>query len=275
MSKSTNGSPGQRFSDSRTVGRNAPLPAKAPAPDGRDLLIAELREAIRRRDDFLAVAAHELRNPMTPILLCLELIRSAEAAGNQAGTISGLDRLQRLIRHFVARANTLLEVSQVASNKLQLDCAKQNLSELVESIVEDHKPLVDRSGSDLNTNIQRGVVAYVDRLAVSQIVENLLSNAIKYGRRKPIALTLTSTPDLAQIVVQDGGIGINEKDKQRIFERFERAVGREVQAGFGIGLWLTRNLAQRMGGSISVVGEPGVGSTFTVTLPIRPQGNHE
>jgi two-component system OmpR family sensor kinase len=275
MSKSSNGSSGQNFSDARTVGGNAPMRAKAPAPDARDLLIAELREAIRRRDDFLAVAAHELRNPMTPILLCLELIRSAEAAGNQALTTSGLNRLQRLIRHFVARANTLLEVSQVASNKLQLDCTKQNLSELVESIVEDHKPLVDRSGSDLITNIQRGVVAYVDQLAVSQIVENLLSNAIKYGRRKPIALTLTSTLDLAQIIVQDGGIGINEIDKQRIFERFERAVGREVQPGFGIGLWLTRNLAQRMGGSISVVGEPGVGSTFTVTLPIRPQGSHE
>ncbi len=275
MSKSTNGNSEQDFSDRRTGSGNAPLPANAPAPDGRDLLIEELREAIRRRDDFLAIAAHELRNPMTPILLCAQLIRAGALSGNHAMAISKLDRLQRLIQHFVARANTLLEVSQVTSNKLQLDNTEQNLSELVESIVEDQKPLVDRSGSELTTDIQDGVVAYVDRLAASQIVENLLSNAIKFGQRKPIALTLTATPDCAQIIVQDSGIGINEKDKQRIFERFERAVGREVQAGFGIGLWLTRNLAERMGGSISVVGEPGVGSTFTVTLPIWPQENHE
>jgi signal transduction histidine kinase len=83
---------------------------------------------------------------------------------------------------------------------------------------------------------------------------------------------LTASNEFVEIVVQDHGIGINKSDQQRIFERFERAVGRDVQAGFGVGLWLTRNLAQKMGGSISVVGEPDVGSTFTVTLPIRPQG---
>jgi two-component system OmpR family sensor kinase len=274
MAKSANGSSGQNFSDPRRDGESAFFPEQS-APDGRDLIIAELREAVRSRDDFLAVAAHELRNPITPILLCLQLVRAGALSGNHALSISKLDRLQSLIQHFVARANILLEVSHITSNKLQLDSKEQNLSELVESIVEDQKPLVDRSGSDLIANIQNGVVAYVDALAVSEIVENLLSNAIKFGQRRPIVVTLTASPDLAQIVVQDSGIGINEKDKQRIFERFERAVGRDVQAGFGIGLWLTRNLAQRMGGSISVVGEPGVGSTFTVTLPIWPQENHE
>lgn len=275
MAKSPKDSSGQGSSDPRTGGGNANLLAKSPAPDGRDLLIAELREAIRRRDDFLAVAAHELRSPLTPILLCLQFIRAAEVAGSHARAISELDRLQRLVQHFAARTNMLLEVPQITSNKLQLETAEQNLSELVEGVVEDHKSLVDRSGSELTTDIQQGVVAHIDSLAVSEIVENLLSNAIKFGQRKPIALTLTASVDLAQITVQDRGIGINDKDKERIFERFERAVGREVQAGFGIGLWLTRNLAQRMGGSISVIGEPGVGSTFTVTLPIRPQENHE
>ena len=246
----------------------------SPAPgalDERDQLIAELEEAIRRRDDFLAVAAHELRNPLTPILLCVQYIRSAEVAGNHAQAISELDRLQRLVKRFAARTNMLLEVSQIASNKLQLDITELNLSELVQGVVEDHKPLIERSGSKLQTTIQQSVVAFADRMAVSEIVENLLSNAIKYGRQKPISLSLTGTVDAVQIVVQDEGIGINEKDQARIFERFERAVGKEVQAGFGIGLWLTRNLAQQMGGSIDVVGELGVGSTFTVTLPVRPQ----
>lgn len=84
---------------------------------------------------------------------------------------------------------------------------------------------------------------------------------------------MTSTAELAQILVRDNGIGIDEKDKARIFER--RAVGRQVHSGFGMGLWLSRSLAELMGGSITVVGEPGAGSLFTVSLPIKPRKIHE
>jgi signal transduction histidine kinase len=242
------------------------------ALDGRDQLIAELEEAIQRRDDFLAVAAHELRNPLTPILLCVQYIRTAELAGNHALAISELDRLQRLVQHFIARTNTLLEVAQVTSHKFRIEVSELNLSELVEAIVEDHRPMLNRSGSELSSSIQPGVIAHLDRLAVSEIVENLLSNAIKYGQHQPITLSLTASGDLVRIVMQDRGIGISDQIKERIFGRFERAVGKEVQSGFGIGLWLSRNLAQQMGGSIEVAGESGIGSVFTVTLPINAAG---
>jgi signal transduction histidine kinase len=121
----------------------------------------------------------------------------------------------------------------------------------------------------LTASIPEGISGFVDRMAVSEIVENLLANAIKYGQRKPIELFLTATNDLAQLVVRDYGIGIANEDKERIFNRFERAVDREAHSGFGIGLWLVRNLAESMGGSIAVIGEPGLGSTFTVSLPIN------
>jgi two-component system OmpR family sensor kinase len=253
-------------------------PSKALPHDGREdgngadteRVIEELREAIKARDDFLAVATHELRNPLTPILLCVQLIRAAQASNDYAKLTNTVDRLERQIKHFVARTNVLLEVGQITSGKLHLDPSKLNLSELIRGVVNDYMPLIIRSGSELNMNIQNDVTAYVDPMAVSEIVENLLSNAIKYGQSKPIEIAMTATVDVAHITVRDNGIGINENDKARIFERFERAVGRKTYSGFGIGLWLSRSFAELMGGSITAHGEPGGGSRFTVTLPIGP-----
>ena len=236
---------------------------------GAERLIEELREAIKARDDFLAVTTHELRNPLTPILLCLRLIRAAEESKDHAKVIEELDRLERQVEHFVARTNTLLEVAQITSGKFHLDASKLNLSELIADIVNDYMPLATRSGSELTVDVQNDVIAFLDRTAVSGIVENLLSNAIKYGQGKPIEITLTATAETARITVRDNGIGIDENDKARIFERFERAVGRQVQSGFGVGLWLSRSFVELMGGSITVCGEPGAGSLFTVSLPIK------
>ncbi len=239
--------------------------------DSRDQLIAELREAVRARDDFLAVVAHELRNPLTPILLCVQLIRVAEQSGDGVRASSELDRLERLIKHFSARTTTLLEVAQFSSNKFHLKPSELNLSELIKGIVSDYMPMIHRSGSELTTSIQNGVIVHLDELAISEIVENLLSNATKYGEHKPIGLSLIAAGDLAQIIVHDHGIGIDDKHKERIFERFEQVVESQGRAGFGIGLWLTRKLAESMGGSITVIGEPGAGSLFTVTLPTKPR----
>lgn len=235
--------------------------------DPRDELIAELREAVRARDDFLAVAAHELRNPLTPILLSVQLIRGDfERSGRDSPE---LNRLERLINHFVTRTTMLLEVAQISSNKFHLEACELDLSELTKVLVEDYMPLVRRSGSALTTDIEPGIIAHLDRLAFSEIVENLLSNAVKYGEHKPIQVTLTAETELVRLIVRDQGLGIDSKDKDRIFERFERVVGREGRSGFGIGLWLTRKLAEGMGGSIEVDAKPGAGSVFVVTLPLQ------
>ena len=273
MARNPSDTSDEASSDSKAGATKASVHTDQTGGDSRDQLIAELRDAVRARDDFLAVAAHELRNPLTPILLSVELLRGAEQSGDKVKAISELDRIERLIKHFVARATMLLEVAQISSNKFHLEPSELNLSDLVKGVVNDYMPLILRSGSALTTNVQNEIIARLDQLAVSEIVENLLSNAIKYGDHKPIELTLTAADDLAQIVVRDNGIGIDGKDKDRVFEQFERVVGREGRSGFGIGLWLTRKLAESMGGSITVVGKPGAGSLFTVTLPIKPRGN--
>jgi two-component system, OmpR family, sensor kinase len=273
MAKNPSGPSDEPSSDSETGVDKKPVRQDQAEADSREQLIVELRDAIQARDDFLAVVAHELRNPLTPILLCVQLIREAERSKGEVKPSAELDRLERLIKHFVARTTMLLEVAQISSDKFQFKPSELNLSEVVQGVVNEYMPMILRSGSELTTNIQSGVVAHLDELAISGVVENLLSNAIKYGEHKPIELTLTAAHDSAQLVIRDNGIGIDIKDKDRIFERFERVVGRAVQSGFGIGLWLVRNLVESMGGSITVIGKPGQGSRFTVTLPIKPREN--
>lgn len=260
-------------SDSEPEASKKPLHQNETETDSRERLIAELREAVRARDDFLAIVAHELRNPLTPILLCLQLIRETEQSADRSQPSVEFDRLERLIKRFVARTTMLLEVAQISSNKFRPEPSEVNLSELTGGIVSEYMPMIVRSGSELTANIQSAVVAQLDELAVAGIVENLLSNAIKYGEHKPIDLTLTADDDCACLTVRDRGIGIDAEDRDRIFDRFERVVGRATHSGFGIGLWLVRNLVESAGGVITVSGKPGQGSVFTVTLPIKPREN--
>jgi len=243
--------------------------------DAKDRLINELREAISARDDFLAVVAHELRNPLTPILLCAQLLRQAEGSGNRSKWLTELDRLERLIKHFASRTQMLLEVSRITTGKFQLAGIEINLSAVVADAVNDFRPIITRSGSEMTTSIEEGIKTITDPIVISEIVENLLSNAAKYGQGKPIEFILSAAGGLARIVVRDNGIGIKAADLDRIFGRFERAVRREEYSGFGIGLWLVRNLAESMGGSISVVGNVGEGSVFTVSIPIKAKEIHE
>jgi two-component system, OmpR family, sensor kinase len=265
--------PPDRPSSKPIPGGEKSLPQEQTEGDSREQLIAELREAVRARDDFLAVAAHELRNPLTPILLCLQLIRESERSEDKVKRSAELDRLERLVKHFAARTTMLLEVAQITSNQVRFTPAVVNLSEVINGVINDYMPIILRSGSELTANVQSGVIAHLDELAVSGVIENLLSNAIKYGDHKPIEVTLTSADGFARMIVRDNGIGIDSKDQDRIFERFERVVSGAPKSGFGIGLWLVRNLVESMEGSITVFGKPGQGSCFTVTLPLKPREN--
>jgi signal transduction histidine kinase len=117
--------------------------------------------------------------------------------------------------------------------------------------------------------VQEGVTGRFDATALEQILENLLSNAIRYGPGQPIEVALTSDSDLARLSVRDEGIGISDRDQAQIFERFH-TLGRkgDNNGGFGVGLWITRQLVRAMRGEIAVSSNAGVGSTFTVTLPL-------
>ena len=232
-------------------------------------LVERLRHEVRARDEFISIAAHELRNPMTPILMRAEmLLASAQRGDSVDRLLPGLERLTQLIGHYMRRATALLDVSRITSGNLRLEPIPTDLSALLRRITLDFAPAAEQAGSRLVTDIEDGVTGIWDQLAIEQIVDNLLSNAIKFGAGRPIDIILATEPGGARIAVRDRGGGISAEDRGRVFERFEQVVATRSQGGFGIGLWIVGRLVAAMGGSVEIDSELGEGSTFRVLLPL-------
>jgi two-component system, OmpR family, sensor kinase len=257
----------------RLNGKFARLRAPTALESQQTRVVVELAQAVRARDEFIAIAAHELRNPMTPILGYAEHLL---AVGRRPESecpdviIVGLERLVSLIGEYIKRATTLLDVSRITAGKLCAELSLVELSGVMRQAVERHRPEAERCGCRLKPSIEDNVSGLLDQLAVEQIADNLLSNAIKYGAGEPIEVSLGRHGAQAQLTVRDYGIGISEEDQARIFDAFERAVTRREHGGFGIGLWVVRQLVDIMHGEIHVTSCPAEGSTFTVILPLSP-----
>jgi len=236
-------------------------------------VVAELTQAVHARDAFIAIAAHELRNPMTPILGYVEHILSVGGRPESEcprAIIVALERLAVLIGEYIKRATTLLDISRITAGKLHAELSVVDLSGMMQQAVHRHRAGAERSGCRLEPSIEGEVSGLLDKLAVEQIADNLLSNAIKYGAGEPIGVSLVRNGSAARLTVQDHGIGISEEDQARIFGAFERAVTRREQGSFGIGLWVVRQLVDAMHGEVLVTSRPAEGSTFSVTLPLSP-----
>ncbi len=231
--------------------------------------IAGLREAVRARDDFIAIAAHELRNPMTPIIGVAELALAAAQASQGVcppRITDLLRRLQLLAHDFIKRSTRLLDVSRIEAGNLQLERCPTDLSSIVRSAARSYEAMAARARSPLVLDVQDGVTSLGDGLAVEQVVENLLSNALKFGAGKPVAIHLRSDGRSATLRVRDLGIGMSTDQQARIFARFEQVMTHHKGSGFGVGLWVANRLVAAMDGEISVSSVMGEGSTFTVTF---------
>jgi signal transduction histidine kinase len=237
----------------------------------KDRLIEELREAVRARDEFVAIAAHELRNPMTPILMQVGLLLAAARSPDRCRPEIITPRLELLevaVTEFVRRSTVLLDVSRIAAGNVRIEVAEVDLSALIRSLVSRTAIAARMARCRLDDELQEGVVGMWDPLALEQVAENLLTNATKFGAGHPIAVILRSNRQTAELIIRDEGIGISEEDRARIFQRFERAVTKREHGGFGIGLWLANQLVVAMGGTIAIKSAPGEGTTFTVMLPL-------
>jgi signal transduction histidine kinase len=233
-----------------------------------EVRIAELEQQLQALDEFLAIAAHELRNPMTPISAQLELLvaKTPESSGDSELT-RGLKRLEQLVDAYLRRTTLLLEVSRIRSGTLRLQIDPVNLSLLVREVTDRMMPLADRAGCSVHLTLEEGLIVRCDAMATEQVLENLLSNAVRYGPGEPIEITLSTIGVLGRLSVRDEGVGIPESDWSRIFEPFQTVRRINGAGGFGVGLWVTRRLVNAMQGEIAVASTPGAGSTFTVTLP--------
>lgn len=236
---------------------------------------ARLLEAIASRDAFLAIAAHELRNPMTAIVGRVSYLRRLAARRDVSPEKidNSFELLEWLISRYVQRATTLLDVSRVNTGNFNLNPDLFDVCTLIREVGDSVRPLAEHAGSVLVFELpDNGVTLHTDRLALEQILDNLLSNAIKYGGATPILIRATAddVSNTLAISVRDNGPGIAVADQARIFDRFERAVRPgERAAGFGVGLWIVRQLTQALGGTINVQSEPGAGSTFTIMMPLQ------
>lgn len=235
--------------------------------------VAELEAELRARDDFLAVVAHELRNPMTPISARLELlVGKARDTGDATppGLVQGLEALERLVNAYLRRATLFLEAAHIGSGRLRLRTAEVDLSSLVQRVATNMLPLAEGAGCPFRIAVADGVAARCDAVAVEQILENLLSNAIRYGSGHPIEIAFAGNGQMAELSVRDQGIGIADCDQPLIFERFRQSQQTKPTGGFGVGLWVTGQLVRAMHGDIHVSSSPGAGSIFTATWPLWP-----
>jgi signal transduction histidine kinase len=227
-----------------------------------------LREALIARDDFLSIASHELKTPLAAFRLHLELMERQLSASLREQLADRLFSATRQVHRLNALVETLLDVSQLTTGRLVLQLDNLDLTTAVAETVARMEDELTRAGVSIRLETNGPIVGSFDRVRVHQIVTNLLENARKYGSGRPIHVRVDRRESAAGITVMDHGIGIAREDHARIFAKFERAVSARQYGGFGLGLWITRQVVEAHGGSITVSDTPGGGATFTVTLPL-------
>lgn len=232
----------------------------------------QLRQAVAMRDDFLAMASHELKTPVTSLELVLSSSLRVLEGGESAAAIEKVRQRLLLATKQVDRLTTLirnlLDVTRIASGRLTLTRTHVDLRDIVRASMERLAEVIERSGSTIAIDARVPTAGRFDIEAMDTVITNLLANATKYGMGKPIDVTVGADGGRARIVVSDRGLGIDPVDQQRIFERFERAVPSRHFGGFGIGLWIVRNIVEAHGGTIRVSSVQGQGSSFIVDLPL-------
>ena len=237
-------------------------------------LARALSRALTARDVFLAVAGHELRSPITAVLMQAQvqqrrLAKQGEAAQTQAQAWQRqVHNLQRLL----ALVDGVLDVSRINSGQLTLQREEVDLARLMREVSGRYSELAAKAQCTLEVTQadEAPVVGAFDRLRLEQVVGNLLSNAFKYGGGGPVELALAREGEWAVLRVRDHGDGIGPEDKKRIFDCFERVTADKTVSGLGLGLWIVRQIVSAHRGSIEVDSEPGQGATFTIKLPLRP-----
>ena len=234
-------------------------------------LIEQLREADRRKDEFLATLAHELRNPLAPIRHALEIQRLA--GENRARMEQARGVMERQLEQLVRLIDDLLDVSRITRGKLELRMEPIELSAVIHHAVEANRALIDGRRQQLSITLgAESIHLHADLTRLSQVFQNLLNNAAKYTPEGgTISLTVTPGPDEIQVSVKDTGVGIPPEMLAHVFEMFaqvNRPLEREQEGGLGIGLTLVKRLVEMHGGEVEASSEgAGRGSEFVVRLP--------
>lgn len=238
------------------------------------LLYERARAAVESRDEFISIASHELKSPLSALILSLEVLsRQMEKAfadpDERPRIARTVDSALRQGRRLALLSSELSDLTAIRAGGIQIRREPCDLASIVRDVALQFGHDAARAGSALEIVADAPVRGELDPVRMMQVVSNLLSNAIKYGGGKPIRVALRAREGQASLVVQDQGIGIKPESQSRVFERMERAPEvSEKFPGLGLGLYITRQIIERHGGTISLQSEVGSGSTFEVTLPL-------
>ncbi len=231
---------------------------------------SQLREYDRRKDEFLATVAHELRNPLAPLRHCLELLERSNDV--DADLHMCLPIMTRQADHLVRLVDDLADMSRITQNKLTLRLARIDVLESLQSAIEEHRVELEGKGQTLELKVpDHPVMLLGDAVRLSQVFANLLSNAARYTPRNgTITVLVTESPEAATVTFIDNGEGIEPDDLRRIFDLFVQVA--QHRSGLGIGLALVQRIVRMHGGTVAASsGGRGAGSTFTVHLPLTGQ----
>jgi signal transduction histidine kinase len=237
--------------------------------------LAERRAAIGVRDEFISIASHELKTPLTALKLRLESATRFGARSSPADGETAEARLAKALAaanvttdRLVSLVDNLLDVSRLHAARLVLHLEPVALDEVVREVVGRLREQAAEAGSRIELDLAEHVVGIWDRSRIEQVVTNLFTNAIRYGRARPIAVSLRASTSRVRLRIRDSGIGISRGDQSRIFRAFERIATRDHVGGLGLGLYIGQQIATAHGGTLAVESELGRGATFVLDLPL-------
>ncbi|MNZ27249.1 Sensor protein TorS [compost metagenome] len=233
----------------------------------------ELEQAVRMRDDFMSIVAHEVRTPLNGLILETQLRKMHLARDNAAAfTLDKMhamvDRDERQIKSLIRLIEDMLDVSRIRTGKLSIRPTRFDLSTLVRDLLHNFSRQIDAAETSVSLDAEQPVIGNWDEFRIEQVISNLLTNALRYGAKSPVSVKVYSEGGQALVDVRDQGIGISEENQTRIFQQFERVSARQAVAGLGLGLFISEQIVTAHGGTITVQSRIGEGALFRVCLPL-------
>ncbi|KAF1005587.1 MAG: Sensor histidine kinase RcsC [Pseudomonas fluorescens] len=238
----------------------------------------ELEQAVRMRDDFMSIVAHEVRTPLNGLILETQLRKMHLARDNAAAfTLDKMramvERDERQIQSLIRLIEDMLDVSRIRTGKLSIRPGRFDLVQLARNLLENFAPQVAAAESSVELLADAPVEGHWDEFRIEQVVSNLVTNALRYGAKSPIKVRVYSEHGEARLEVRDQGIGISEENQKRIFQQFERVSANQAVAGLGLGLFISEQIVTAHGGTIEVESRIGEGALFRVCLPLENQSS--
>jgi len=234
-------------------------------------LFSEAQQAIQTRDEFMSIASHELKTPLTSILLTLQFahrrLLKQDAHKNVLNAIeTGILQTRRLS----GLMNDLLNISVISTGRLKIQKEETELIGLLNDVILWFELQAKNSGVKIIFKIKRKKIwGFWDKVRLEEVFSNLISNAIKYGNNKPVTIEVSLKENMAVIKISDEGIGIEAEEIEKIFGLFRRTVAAREFKGMGVGLYISYQVVKAHKGTMSVESTPGKGSMFVVKLPLR------